>query len=97
MHYIITKDYSEDPLINFQEHKACWSLSKRGVLGETILHLCYHNDTPIHTEIAKILLNMYPNLALDIIEGEEYYGRYFLKLISLSKVPDCQSFLSLNS
>lgn len=46
----------------------------RGGVGETVLHLCYLNNTPIHDEIAKIMLDLYPDLALDIYEAEEYYG-----------------------
>lgn len=69
-----SKDYKQDRFIRFEEHIACSKLENRGVRGETILHLCYHNDTPVHTEIAKVLLQLYPKLALDIIEGEECYG-----------------------
>ena len=47
-------------------------LARRG--GETALHLCVLHDTPMHTDIAKILLRRYPKMALDIYEGVEYYG-----------------------
>ena len=56
------------------EHEACWDLNLRGGVGETALHLCVLHDTPMHTDIAKILLRRYPKMALDIYEGIEYYG-----------------------
>lgn len=61
----------------FEEHVVCWDLNKRGVLGETILHLCYHNNSPIHNEVAKVLIEMFPTLARDIVEEEERYGMFF--------------------
>lgn len=69
-----SKDYTQDRFIRFQEHVACSKLDKRGISGETILHLCYQNDTPVHLEIAKVLLHLYPKLALDMIEREELHG-----------------------
>lgn len=69
-----SKDFAQDRFIRFKEHMACSKLEKRGVSGETILHLCFQNDTPVHTEIAKLLLHLYPKLALDMLEGEEHHG-----------------------
>jgi hypothetical protein len=31
-------------------------------------------DSPAHLEIATLLLSLYPKLALDMYEGDEYYG-----------------------
>lgn len=67
-------DFVNDEVIRFSDHEACWDLECRGAVGETVLHLCYLNNTPIHLEIAKVLLDLYPKLALDIYEAEEYYG-----------------------
>ncbi|XP_072025763.1 transient receptor potential cation channel subfamily V member 5-like [Amphiura filiformis] len=58
----------------FREHEACWDLGKRGEAGETILHICYLNNTEPYFEIARLLLEEFPKLALDIYEGREYYG-----------------------
>ena len=57
------------------DHEVCWDLHRRGGVGETPLHLLYLMDSAEHTETAKILLNMYPKLALDIYEADEYFGR----------------------
>ena len=44
-------------------------------MGETALHLlCLHN-TPMHSDIARIMLKLYPKMAADIYEGDEYYGK----------------------
>lgn len=56
-------------------HEACWDLNKRGGVGEHPLHLLFLMDSAEHTETAKILLNMYPKLALDLYEADEYYGK----------------------
>ena len=71
-------DFVNDDIIMFSDHEACWDLECRGAVGETVLHLCYLNNTPIHIEIAKVLLDLYPKLSLDIYEAEEYYGESFL-------------------
>ena len=55
-------------------HEACWDLNKRGGVGETPLHLLFLMDSAEHAETAKILLNMYPKLALDFYEADEYFG-----------------------
>lgn len=52
----------------------CWSLSERGAVGETILHLCMLNATSLHADLAKRLLRFYPNLINDIYISDEYYG-----------------------
>ena len=59
----------------YEEHETCWDIRQRGEVGETILHLCYLNNTEVHTTIAEHLLGLYPKLCLDIYEGFEYYGR----------------------
>ncbi|XP_054709166.1 transient receptor potential cation channel subfamily V member 5-like [Uloborus diversus] len=52
----------------------CWKLSHRGILGESLLHILAICNTDAHTQIALYLLDLYPALAQDIVEGEEYYG-----------------------
>ncbi|ESO05330.1 hypothetical protein HELRODRAFT_77785 [Helobdella robusta] len=60
----------------FKEHEGCWQLRKRGSVGESIIHLAvlYSKSSHIYKEITKVLLNIFPKLALDLYEGEEYYG-----------------------
>ena len=67
-------DDNNEYIKSFVPHEGCWKLDARGSVGETALHLLILHSTPLHNEIAKILLNMYPKLALDFYEGEEYYG-----------------------
>ena len=69
------RKYQEGSINQFEPHKACWDLSQRGAVGETILHLCYLNNTEVHKEIAKLLLKFFPSLVFDIYEGDDYYGR----------------------
>ncbi|CAG5121339.1 unnamed protein product [Candidula unifasciata] len=70
----------EDYFHKFTPHDACWDLDKRGGVGETPFHLLFLMDSPVHFEVAKILLMLYPNLALDVYEGEEYYGESALHI-----------------
>ena len=65
----------DDDFNKFEPHEACWDIKKRGASGETILHLCLVGDSEIHLSIANILLEMYPKMALDFYEGDEYYGK----------------------
>lgn len=53
----------------------CWSLSERGAVGETILHLCMLHATAIHADLGKRLLRFYPTLICDIYLSDEYYGK----------------------
>ncbi|XP_072179259.1 transient receptor potential cation channel subfamily V member 5-like [Diadema setosum] len=64
----------------FEEHETCWDIRQRGEVGETILHLCYLNNTEVHIAIAEHLLHLYPKLCLDVYEGFEYYGESSLHL-----------------
>ena len=91
-------DFTTNRFTRFKEHAACWNLTKRGVLGETLLHLCFHNNTPVHNEIAKILLQLYPKLAVDIVEKEERYGGLFSADLLLVKQKFCitKSFYQYN-
>ena len=69
-------EYEEDYFNKFTSpHEACWDLNKRGGVGETPFHILYLMDSPIHLEVARILLNIFPSLSLDVYEGDEYYGK----------------------
>ena len=60
----------------FVEHRACWMLEKRGSVGETLLHLAMlFADDDTFSDIVRTLLGVYPRLALDFYEGDEYYGK----------------------
>ena len=60
---------------DFVEHEACWDIHQRGSVGESVIHLTMlFSDTYVFREIAKILLKIFPKLALDFYEGDEYYG-----------------------
>lgn len=63
-----------DAMNTLEEHKACWKLSCRGLLGESVLHCLLICNTVLHASIAQAVLSVAPKLSLDIIEGDEYYG-----------------------
>ncbi|XP_041460454.1 transient receptor potential cation channel subfamily V member 5-like [Lytechinus variegatus] len=69
----------------FKEHEACFDLNKRGAIGETILHMCFLNDTRMHREIASHLLSVYPKLALDVYEGSDFFGESALHMAIVNK------------
>nr|XP_006820971.1 PREDICTED: transient receptor potential cation channel subfamily V member 6-like [Saccoglossus kowalevskii] len=77
----------------FQEHEACFDLDNRGGVGETILHLCYLNNSDIHKELAKVLIEKYPKMVLDIYEGYEYYGESCLHLAIVNQDLESVKFL----
>ncbi|XP_055957256.1 uncharacterized protein LOC126822629 [Patella vulgata] len=63
-----------------KQRELCWKLDERGTVGETILHLCFLNPTQTHRELAKRLMDIYPNLVKDIYNGDEYYGENVLHM-----------------
>ncbi|VDN57023.1 unnamed protein product [Dracunculus medinensis] len=65
---------------SFREHLGQWKLNKRGVEGETIIHLLLNREEPMCSEIAKILIIRYPGLANDIFLGKEMFGQSTLHL-----------------
>ncbi|CAH2057154.1 unnamed protein product, partial [Iphiclides podalirius] len=69
-----------DPLAKWEDHMACWQMSYRGALGESLLHLLIICDTKIHTRLARTLVKCFPKLSLDVVEGEEYLGASSLHL-----------------
>uniref|UniRef100_A0A182Q619 Ion transport domain-containing protein n=1 Tax=Anopheles farauti TaxID=69004 RepID=A0A182Q619_9DIPT len=69
-----------DPLSKWVDHKACWQMQYRGLLGESLLHVLIICDTKIHTKLARILLRVFPEQAIDVMEGEEYLGASALHL-----------------
>uniref|UniRef100_A0A183CEY7 ANK_REP_REGION domain-containing protein n=1 Tax=Globodera pallida TaxID=36090 RepID=A0A183CEY7_GLOPA len=64
----------------FREHEAQTRLNKRGVEGETLVHLLLNRKEPTCREIARILINKYPGIAKDIYLGEEMFGQSSLHL-----------------
>ena len=76
-------NFQEDRFNKFETHEACWDLNKRGGVGETPFHLCYLMDTPVHFEVGKALMEVFPKLALDVYEGEEYFGKCVYYCVSV--------------
>jgi hypothetical protein len=67
----------DNEIVNqYVDHLAQWRLNKRGVDGETLIHLLLNRgiDDPICNEIARILLCRYPGLGGDIYLGDEMFG-----------------------
>ncbi|XP_063430515.1 transient receptor potential cation channel subfamily V member 5-like isoform X2 [Mytilus trossulus] len=73
-------EYQEDEFNKLYDHEVCWDMDNRGGVGETPFHLLYLVSTPIHLEVAKILMKHFPKMALDRYEGEEYYGESALHI-----------------
>lgn len=74
---------------NWNDHHACWNFEFRGSLGESLLHVLIVCDTKRHTKLAKMLVKCFPELALDIVEGDEFRGAApspFLPWASLIKM-----------
>ncbi|KAL7022581.1 hypothetical protein ACKWTF_012298 [Chironomus riparius] len=71
---------SHDPLGKWVDHKACWQMQYRGALGESLLHVLIICDTKLHTKLARLLTRVFPELAIDVMEGEEYLGASALHL-----------------
>uniref|UniRef100_A0A182KAD1 Ion transport domain-containing protein n=1 Tax=Anopheles christyi TaxID=43041 RepID=A0A182KAD1_9DIPT len=69
-----------DPLSKWVDHKACWQMQYRGLLGESLLHVLIICDTKVHTKLARILLRVFPEQSIDVMEGEEYLGASALHL-----------------
>ncbi|XP_046544515.1 transient receptor potential cation channel subfamily V member 5-like [Haliotis rubra] len=76
----LLEELEEDEFNKIVPHEACWDLNKRGGVGETPLHIAHLMDSPVHNEVTKILLRMYPKMTLDVYEGEEYFGESALHI-----------------
>ncbi|PBC29938.1 Transient receptor potential cation channel subfamily V member [Apis cerana cerana] len=96
--YDIDKDMGEDEVDEAKIDKSkyrlvCWSLSERGAVGETILHLCMLHATAIHIDLAKRLLRFYPKLINDVYISDEYYGESALHIAIVNEDPSMVKFL----
>ncbi|KAF7402886.1 hypothetical protein HZH66_005153 [Vespula vulgaris] len=96
--YDINKDLNDEDVdeskIDKSKHRlVCWSLSERGAVGETILHLCMLHATAIHADLAKRLLRFYPNLINDIYISDEYYGENVLHIAIVNEDPAMVKYL----
>lgn len=96
--YDIDKDMGEDEVDETKIDKSkyrlvCWSLSERGAVGETILHLCMLHATAIHIDLAKRLLRFYPKLINDVYISDEYYGESALHIAIVNEDPSMVKFL----
>ena len=60
----------------FNEHETQWRLNKRGVNGESVVHLLLGREEPSCAEIARILISKYPGLAKDIYLGDDQFGEW---------------------
>ncbi|XP_041370435.1 transient receptor potential cation channel subfamily V member 5-like isoform X2 [Gigantopelta aegis] len=76
-----------------KKRKICWDRNKRGTVGESILHLCLLNATTLLADLAKRLIQKYPNLVNDIYLGDEYYGESALHMAISNEDPAMVKFL----
>nr|XP_042896955.1 transient receptor potential cation channel subfamily V member 5 [Parasteatoda tepidariorum] len=83
--------HSKDFAPQFRE--VCWDLDQRGSLGETILHLCLLNATPVHIELAKRLVLLFPKLINDVYQVDEFYGENVLHMSIVNEDPVVVKFL----
>lgn len=65
-----------------------WDLHKRGGVGETALHMLFVNNTPKTLTIAKMLLELYPEMAVDSYMGYDYYGETCLHFAIINNAID---------
>ncbi|XP_076174002.1 transient receptor potential cation channel subfamily V member nanchung [Ptiloglossa arizonensis] len=96
--YDIDKDMGDDEVDETRIDKSkyrmvCWSLSQRGAVGETALHLCMLHATAIHIDLAKRLLRFYPKLINDIYISDEYYGESALHIAIVNEDPSLVKLL----
>lgn len=55
-------------------------INARGAVGETLLHLCFLYNKPVHLTIARNILQRFPQAINAVYEGEDYAGaRYLLR------------------
>jgi len=64
----------------FNMTKVCFDTSKRGAVGETLLHLCLLNNSYLHNELAKRLLLHFPEMVNDFYLSEEFFGQSALHI-----------------
>lgn len=74
----LLNEYKEDHFNKVVPHEACWDLNQRGGVGETPFQILYLVDSPESHAVGEILLRLYPKLSLDVYEGEEYFGRFYV-------------------
>ena len=70
-----SEEFQLNSFVTLSTHVACWRLEHRAKYGETPLHLCFFLNTPEHIAIANQMLKLFPKLAVDIYEGERFYGQ----------------------
>lgn len=87
------EDPDENTIDKSKYRLVCWSLSERGAVGETILHLCMLHATAIHADLGKRLLRFYPTLIYDIYLSDEYYGENVLHMAIVNEDPATVKFL----
>ncbi|KAK3087949.1 hypothetical protein FSP39_012710 [Pinctada imbricata] len=90
------QDHEGNYLHNKPDRKfreCCWDITKRGTVGDQILHLCLLNASAIHYDLAKRLIQQYPKLINDIYLGDEYYGESVLHIAIVNEDPAMVKFI----
>ncbi|XP_054168639.1 transient receptor potential cation channel subfamily V member 5-like, partial [Oppia nitens] len=84
------------PEMDCDYREICWKLSERGSVGETVLHMCLLVSTPIHTELARRIVTLFPKLVNDIYLDDEFYGEGALHMAVVNEDLSMVSFLLNN-
>ncbi|XP_035213588.1 transient receptor potential cation channel subfamily V member 5-like, partial [Stegodyphus dumicola] len=78
---------------NPQFREVCWDLDQRGSVGESALHMCFLISSPLHADLAKRLVKLFPKLINDIYQSDEYYGENVLHMAIVNEDPAMVKFL----
>lgn len=65
--------------------EVCFNIDKIGAVGETLVHLCLLNGTPLFVELAKRLIKHFPKMVNDIYMSEDYFGEAALHMAIVSE------------
>ena len=88
----VTKELDPEKMPHlFRE--CCWLVEKRGAVSETLLHVCFLQQTPTHLMLARRLLKWYPKLILDVYLADEYYGENVLHMSIVAEDPTMVKYL----
>ncbi|CAF0929774.1 unnamed protein product [Brachionus calyciflorus] len=74
----------------------CFNIDKTGAVGESLLHLCMLNGTPLFIDLAKRLIKIFPKMINDIYLSEDYFGETALHMAIVSEDPCMVKFLLLH-
>ena len=71
----VSPTQADSKKFQYDGQECYWRPDRRGDHGETLVHVLIICNSETHSKIVRLLMQLYPSLAKDVMLQEQYFGK----------------------